>query len=542
MSALSIQPTFPIFTGTDGLPLENGYIWIGTANLDPQTNPTTIYWDEAMTIVAPQPVRTLAGYPSRSGTPARVYVNSDYSIRVQDKNASTVYSAPQATERISSDLVTYQPPFTGGVAISLQNKLAQTVSVKDFGAVGDGVVDDTAAIQNAIDYVSGAGGGEVYFPTGTYKTTSSLIAASNVKLYSDILFQTGSTTIRSFHDDHTISAGPTATQFVIEGLNFLGRITQDSLVYINANNFSARHCSFDFSAKSAIELTGTTVACQIHHCFGMNLVYSRASVPSPIGGLHIDGTDHYIEGNEFNCSSGQSGSISTDAYVCSIYLGGANHFVTDNIGEFGETGIYVACVKSRFTGNRADRCMGYGWVITGNSNVFAACQAIQCGTVAANSYDGWKISGNLNRFAACGAPFLGVSTLRYGWNDETASATQKNEYFGCSCEETTGSGKFFNLSNGGGFTFGSGWYQFNSGTSLDVSGMNSVYFNYSSPATITAFTGGVSGQTLTLLSNASAVTIQTNAGIKTVSGSNLTMAAQIVYQFTYWNSVWYQHA
>ena len=35
MSALSIQPTFPIFTETDGLPLENGYIWIGAANLDP---------------------------------------------------------------------------------------------------------------------------------------------------------------------------------------------------------------------------------------------------------------------------------------------------------------------------------------------------------------------------------------------------------------------------------------------------------------------------------------------------------------------------
>ena len=37
MSALSIQPTYPIFTETDGQPLENGYIWIGTVNLDPAT-------------------------------------------------------------------------------------------------------------------------------------------------------------------------------------------------------------------------------------------------------------------------------------------------------------------------------------------------------------------------------------------------------------------------------------------------------------------------------------------------------------------------
>ena len=179
MSALSIQPTFPIFTETDGLPLENGYIWIGAANLDPQGNPINVYWDAALTIAAPQPIRTLNGYPSRNGTPARLYVNSDYSIRVQDKNASTVYSAPQATERISSDLVTYQPPFTGGVATTVQNKLAQTVSIKDFGAVGDGVTNDTAAIQNAID---AAAGGTVLVPIGTYVVTGLTDATGGVRI------------------------------------------------------------------------------------------------------------------------------------------------------------------------------------------------------------------------------------------------------------------------------------------------------------------------------------------------------------------------
>jgi hypothetical protein len=93
MSTIEVQPPYPAFAGTDGLPLENGYIWIGTANLSPQVNPIAVYWDAALSIAAPQPIRTLNGYPSRSGTPARFYVASDYSIQVLDSKGSVVYTS-----------------------------------------------------------------------------------------------------------------------------------------------------------------------------------------------------------------------------------------------------------------------------------------------------------------------------------------------------------------------------------------------------------------------------------------------------------------
>jgi hypothetical protein len=54
--------------------------------------------------------------------------------------------------------------------LSLDAKVAETVSVKDFGAVGDGVADDTAEIQAALDAAS-----VVSFPNGTYKITSGLV-------------------------------------------------------------------------------------------------------------------------------------------------------------------------------------------------------------------------------------------------------------------------------------------------------------------------------------------------------------------------------
>jgi hypothetical protein len=93
MSAVSIKPPYPAFAGADGQPLENGYIWIGTVNLSPQTNPINVYWDAANTIAAPQPIRTLNGYPSRNGTPARFYVANDYSIQVLDSKGSVVYTS-----------------------------------------------------------------------------------------------------------------------------------------------------------------------------------------------------------------------------------------------------------------------------------------------------------------------------------------------------------------------------------------------------------------------------------------------------------------
>jgi hypothetical protein len=93
MSALSIQPPYPAFAGTDGLPLENGYIWIGTVNLNPQVNPIAVYWDAALTIPAAQPIRTLNGYPGYQGTPSRFYAASDYSIQVLDSKGSVVYTS-----------------------------------------------------------------------------------------------------------------------------------------------------------------------------------------------------------------------------------------------------------------------------------------------------------------------------------------------------------------------------------------------------------------------------------------------------------------
>jgi hypothetical protein len=67
-----------------------------------------------------------------------------------------------------SSLMSFLQAGTGAVTRTVQDELRDRISVKQFGAKGDGVTDDTAAIQAAIDDVNSLGGGSVWFPDGTY--------------------------------------------------------------------------------------------------------------------------------------------------------------------------------------------------------------------------------------------------------------------------------------------------------------------------------------------------------------------------------------
>lgn len=108
-----------------------------------------------------------------------------------------------------------------GSGRTVQEKLRESVSVKDYGAIGDGASDDTAALQAAINAVLTASGGALYFPRGTYRITAKLVipfstgwrifgagsAATRIKQF------TSNTRIFSFETDNTHS-------WTIDGFTF----------------------------------------------------------------------------------------------------------------------------------------------------------------------------------------------------------------------------------------------------------------------------------------------------------------------------------
>lgn len=121
---------------------------------------------------------------------------------------------------------------TGAVARTMQSKERDIVSVKDFGAVGDGVTDDTASIQAAIDAFpvdgNAIGGCTLLFPRGTYMvstlTWKQSISAIGEGHYSSIVKgNTNSTTALILFQD---IARITIRDMQFDGNNKCGRCFQ----------------------------------------------------------------------------------------------------------------------------------------------------------------------------------------------------------------------------------------------------------------------------------------------------------------------------
>jgi len=201
-----------------------------------------------------------------------------------------------ASKNPSSSVVTYQPAGTGAVITTVQAKLRQTVSFKDFGAVGDGTTNDAAAVLAALQ--SGFivdGGGLTYAVSGTV-TPSSFVGLQNANFT-----QIGNNTATNYNtlnivgfnnffiDNVSINMGTNVTTlFADDGNNGL---------YVAGAAYNNPSLNFRISR---VTVTGNGCGTGIHVRHGERFTVTNCLVRDRISGSSPDPTNDSQNGIQIN--------------------------------------------------------------------------------------------------------------------------------------------------------------------------------------------------------------------------------------------------
>lgn len=195
MTTVNLSPLagagWQLFSNT-GIPLSGGLIYTYAAGT---TTPLTTYTSSLGTVANTNPI--VLDSTGRVSGEIWIINGSSYKFVIKDSNAVTIGTydnisgvndftnlftqlASTATpSTVGASLIGFKQGnssgfLTGATASTVYKKLQEVVSVKDFGAVGDGTTDDTAAIQAAITYAQSGNGSVVYLPAGIYVISDTL--------------------------------------------------------------------------------------------------------------------------------------------------------------------------------------------------------------------------------------------------------------------------------------------------------------------------------------------------------------------------------
>jgi polygalacturonase len=184
---------------------------------------------------------TLTGIPVlTAGDIIEVHSSSSYTVGTVP-DGSVTNAKVDGGAGIQSTKLAFTQAGTGAVTRTVESKLRDVVSVKDFGAVGDGVVDDTAAIQAAVNAGRTIDFGSSAF---TYKIAGTITVASNTTLRLN-----KATVVQSVDQTPIINASNTSNVNIRDG-RFVGK---SETSYLNSPSSQA----ICIKADSAIDLVVT---------------------------------------------------------------------------------------------------------------------------------------------------------------------------------------------------------------------------------------------------------------------------------------------
>lgn len=164
--------------------------------------------------------------------------------------------------------------------------------VTEYGAVGNGIADDTTAIQSAFNACHSAGGGTVFFPTGTYKLTNQLICYSNqiIDLNGSTILQGDSiTNLLMGYCTSDVTAYNGCHDVIVQNGTFDGgayEVNNTLVGFIHSKNITFRNCTF----KNAYGAWHNVEVCACYNVLFDNCIFEGARKNNGQGEmLQIDG-------------------------------------------------------------------------------------------------------------------------------------------------------------------------------------------------------------------------------------------------------------
>jgi parallel beta-helix repeat protein len=228
--------------------------------------------------------------------------------------------------------------------------------VTDKGAAGTGLVDDTAAIQAAIDAVELAGGGTVLLPLGTFLVSSSLVMDSaNVTLAG---LGRGSI-IKSVTNDEIVR-GDNTSKLVIRDLQILGdadvlKTLQRGIQWVNVTDSLIQNVYVKNAGYDGILL--------LSGCVG-NIVANNRVEGCQDDGINIGGDPTTASTGNIVIGNRVTGCVNTGIHISdgsSLTLATGNSISGCNVGidthqDAGNIGLGM----NRIEANLIDSCTLYG--------------------------------------------------------------------------------------------------------------------------------------------------------------------------------------
>ena len=415
-----------------------------------------------------------------------------------------------------------------------------------FGAIGDGKTNDTESLQRCIDYIySSFRGGAIVFSNKTYvcnlmlKPGVSLVGIGGGSSYGYLPNKLVRKPTIQAYKGGAIITGASNSSIINIDLNGLGTNTPLVGIYIpkKADRVFIKNCNINGISDEGIITEG--IACVIEDVLALNCLMNRQR-QHRTGVIKMLGTDSFMNRVEANCSIKEL--TSEELLLAAIYIGGANHFITNCVGELSEIGVYIDASGGwhRLTNVRADLNFGYGFY--GGFAQFTGCTAFNNSNGSDGIYSGFY----------CTAPGLYVGCLsqtmykhsRHSYSFEAAKLTSqsKNEqliFKGCTGFGSK-NGLFFQHNNDSSISFELSNTSINgTGANPSLNG-NQVYIATDLlPTMITNFSHGVQGQDLYIKGKGN-VTIQHNSFIKNKLMGNLTLGEDRIYHYKLLDGIWYE--